>query len=156
MGGFLRLVPYREGLSLDTMRRAQDTPNGLNEALVVAVLEHAREELGVRQVSLNFAGFSHVVVPSGSLTPRQRVLRVALRLFHGRFQLERLVRFNDKFGPTWRRRYLVYGGTLELPRAGVRVLQAEAYIRPPPARPMPARWQPSGARLSNAHPARTP
>jgi lysyl-tRNA synthetase class 2 len=159
VGGFLHLVPYRRGLSLDAMRRGDDAPNGLNEALVVAVVEHARQT-GLREVSLNFAGFSHVVARAGSLTPRQHVLRLVLRVFHGRFQLERLVRFNEKFKPAWRQRHLVYGGAIELPRAGLRVLQAEAYIRGPRTTPMRARWQPdrlpSGAPLSRVHPARTP
>ena len=40
---FLRFASYRDGLSLDLMRRAGEEPNGLTEALVVAAIEHARE-----------------------------------------------------------------------------------------------------------------
>jgi lysyl-tRNA synthetase, class II len=150
VGGFLRFVPYGGGLSLDAMRRASDTPNGLNEALVVATIEHARAA-GLAELSLNFAGFSHLLAPARPLTARQRVMRFGLKLVHGRFQLERLVRFNEKFRPAWRGRYLVYGRTSELPRAGLRVLQAEAYLRPPRTAPMPARWRP----IRDALPART-
>ena len=50
---------------------------------------------------------------------------------HGRFQLERLVAFNEKFSPEWRPRYLVHSGRRRLPLSALRVLQAEAYVRPP-------------------------
>jgi lysyl-tRNA synthetase class 2 len=127
---FLRFAPYRGGLSLDLMRRAADEPNGLTEALVVAAIEHAREcELSA--VSLNFAGFAHVMAADAALSRSQRALRLVLRLFHGRFQLELLVRFNAKFFPTWQPRFLVYGGLAHLPLSALRVLQAEAYLPPP-------------------------
>jgi lysyl-tRNA synthetase class 2 len=150
LGGFLRFVPYRRGLSLDAMRRAPGTPNGLNEALVVATIEHARAA-GLAELSLNFAGFSHLLAPAGPLTRRQKVLRLALKVVHGRFQLERLVRFNENFRPAWRERYLIYGRTSELPRAALRVLQAEAYLRAPRTAPMPSRWRP----IPDVHPARS-
>lgn len=125
---FQRYAPYRGGLSLDVMRRDEDTVNGLNEALVVAVLAHAAK-LGLREVSLNFAGFSHVMRPDPSaLSRRQRALRFVLGLLHGPFQLERLASFNAKFFPAWRPRYLVYRGAATMPRAGLRVLQAEGYV----------------------------
>jgi lysyl-tRNA synthetase class 2 len=127
---FLRFAPYRAGLSLDLMRRAADEPNGLTEALVVAAIEHARER-GLRSVSLNFAGFAHVMAADAALNRSQRALRRLLRLFHGRFQLERLVRFNAKFFPTWQPRYLIYDGIAHLPLSALRVLQAEAYLPGP-------------------------
>ncbi len=42
--------------------------------------------------------------------------------------MERLVRFNDKFSPEWRPRYLVYEGRASLPRVIFRVLQVEGYV----------------------------
>ena len=57
---FQRYVPYRGGLSLDAMRRLDDDPNGISDALVAATLVHARE-LGLDEVSLNFAGFGHLM-----------------------------------------------------------------------------------------------
>jgi len=125
---FQRYAPYRGGLSLDVMRRDEDTANGLNEALVVAVVARAAE-LGLREVSLNFAGFSHIMRPDPETLSRgERVLRRLLGLVHGRFQLERLAAFNAKFFPAWRPRYLVYPSVASLPRAGLRVLQAEGYL----------------------------
>jgi lysyl-tRNA synthetase, class II len=141
---FLRFVPYRCGLSLDAMRRPREAPNGLMEALVVRALEHARIA-GVREVSLNFAGFAHVMAADAVLSRGNRVLRWGLGQLHGRFQLERLVAFNDKFAPDWRARYLVHTSSLKLPLAALRVLQAEAYVRPPRLRPHPGRWRPQAA-----------
>jgi len=124
---FQRYAAYTGGLSLDVMRREPETPNGLNEALVVAAITRAAE-LGLREVSLNFAGFSHIMRPDpATLSRGERLLRRLLELAHGRFQLERLAAFNAKFFPAWRPRYLVYAGAT-LPRAGVRVLQAEGYL----------------------------
>jgi lysyl-tRNA synthetase class 2 len=123
------------------MRRVGDQPNGVNEALVVAALQHARER-GLREVSLNFAGFAHVLAADAVLSRGQRALRWGLQRVHGRFQLERLVRFNSKFGPSWRRRYLYYETPASLPRVALRVLQAEAYVRPPRVRELTPRWEP--------------
>ncbi len=142
LSAFLRFAAYPNGLSLDAMRRLSDRPNGVTEALTVAALRHAAAD-GIREVSLNFAGFSHLMAPSGELSLLQRLARVALTLVHGRFQLDRLARFNDKFSPAKRRRHLVYPGWLALPRAALRVLQAEAYAPAPKSRPLPARWEPA-------------
>ena len=60
VGGVMRFVTCGESLSLDTMQRVGDTPNGLNEALVVRALAVARER-GVAEVSLNYAGLAHLV-----------------------------------------------------------------------------------------------
>ncbi len=141
VAAFLHFVPFEGGLSLDAMRRMGEEPNGLNEALVVRAIEYARE-LGMREVSLNFAGFAHVMAADAALSIRGRLLRVLLRCAHNRFQLERLVRFNEKFFPAWRPRYLVYGTRTLLPLAALRVLQAEAYVKPPRPRPLPAGWRP--------------
>jgi len=141
LGAFLRFTTYPGGLSLDVMRRADDEPNGVNETLIAAALEHARRQ-GLTEVSLNFAGFAHIMAAKGALTRGQRLMRWSLSQTQGRFQLDRLARFNERFGPGWRPRYLVYPDRLSLPRAGLRVLQAEAYVRGPRERPLAARWSP--------------
>ena len=138
---FLRFVRYRDGLSLDAMRRLSDDPNGLTETLVVAVLDHARAA-GVREISLNFAGFAHLMAADALLSRGQRIARWGLARLQGRFQLERLARFNAKFGPAWRPRYLLYTGRTRLPLAALRVLQAEAYLKGPRHRPCPDAWRP--------------
>jgi lysyl-tRNA synthetase class 2 len=138
---FIRFARCADTLSLDVMRRSGGEPNGLNEALIARTLEWAREH-GVTEVSLNFAGFAHVIGAHAQPSRAQRVLRRALELVHGRFQLERLMAFNNKFNPQWRRRFLVYEAHTRLPLAALRVLQAEAYIRPPRSHPRPLGWTP--------------
>jgi lysyl-tRNA synthetase class 2 len=152
VSAFARFAQYREGLSLDVMRRVGDAPNGLNDALVVRAIEYARAH-GLRAVSLNFAGFAHVMGPDRRLTPSQRALRWLLRRAHGRFQLERLVTFNDKFAPRWEPRYLVHREAQRLPVLGLRVLQAEAYIRTPRARALTARWEPAALPVASRAPS---
>jgi lysyl-tRNA synthetase, class II len=151
--GFLHFVAYADGLSLDAMRRMGGEPNGLNEALVSRALEHARE-LGVREVSLNFAGFAHLMAADAALKRRQQLMRWVLQRAHGRFQLERLASFNRKFAPSWRPRYLVYGNRTHLPIAALRVLQAEAYVRPPRPRPITSGWEPLARPVRQASAAR--
>ncbi len=140
---FVRFALAGDSLSLDAMRRSGDEPNGLNEALVARTLEWARDR-GIAEVSLNFAGFAHLMASRAGLSGSQRLLRWALGRVHGRFQLERLMTFNDKFQPAWRPRYLVYGARTHLPLAALRVLQAEAYIRPPRTKLRPSCWVPAG------------
>lgn len=130
LGAAMRFISHCGKLSLDTMRRVGQTPNGLNEALVCRALEVARER-GVAKVSLNYAGLAHLLRGQQGSNHLARLLIAPL----GRhFQMERLVRFNDKFSPEWRPRYLVYETRAGLPRTVVRVLQAEGYL-PEPHRP---------------------
>ncbi len=128
LGGVMRFVTCGSTLSLDTMQRVGDTPNGLNEALVARALAEARER-GIAEVSLNYAGLAHLIRREPSRNPAARALtRVALGPLHRRFQMDRLVSFNDKFSPQWRARYLVYESRAALPLAVARVLQAEGYL----------------------------
>jgi lysyl-tRNA synthetase class 2 len=131
LGAVMRFFWHCGRLSLDAMRRVGDTPNGLNEALVARALEAARER-GAIEVSLNYAGLAHLsrVQRDGRGVARY-ASRATLALLGRRFQLERLVRFNDKFLPEWRPRFLVCDSPVALPRAVVRVLQAEAYLPQP-------------------------
>ena len=126
--GVIRFLSHRGKLSLDTMRRVGDTPNGLNEALVCHALELARDR-GLREVSLNYAGLAHLVRHDA---PGNRwlkgLMRALLAPLRGHFQMDRLVLFNQKFSPAWRPRYLLYESRAALPRAVFRVLQAEGYL----------------------------
>lgn len=139
---FQRYVRYRRGFSLDAMRRLDDEPNGISDSLVAAAIAHARE-LGCSEVSLNFAGFGHLMAADTLERRSHRVARWALRRLHGRFQLERLVRFAEKFRPQWQARHLVYTGRTRLPLAALRIMQAEAYLRPPATRPRRDAWLPA-------------
>ena len=128
LAAVMRFIAHRGKLSLDTMRRIGETPNGLNEALLCHALEVARAR-GISEVSLNYAGLAHLVRNRNSAgRVRSVAIRLLLALLRRRFQTERLVRFNEKFAPEWRPRYLVYRSRRTLPVAAYRVLQAEGYI----------------------------
>ncbi len=130
--GFLQFVPWGEdGISLDLMRRDREADAGVNELLIVAVLE-AAAELGVRHVSLNFAAFRSVFARAEQLGagPITRFMRGVLGFASRWFQLESLYRFNSKFQPEWVARFLVYpAGTL--PRVALASLRAEAFVTRP-------------------------
>ena len=128
LGAVMRFISHRGNLSLDTMRRVGETPNGLNEALVCTALEVARDR-GVAEVSLNYAGLGHLIRRPAGTRLGEALRRPALRLLSRRFQMQRLVDFNQKFSPDWRPRYLVYESQAALPGSIVRVLQAEGYLR---------------------------
>ncbi|MCA1834442.1 MAG: phosphatidylglycerol lysyltransferase domain-containing protein [Actinomycetota bacterium] len=130
--GFLHLVPYNggRGYSLEAMRRERSAPAGLNEFLIIEAVSALRER-GVEKLSLNFATFAQHLAAVTGFHPVRRVSRRALLLASRFFQIESLLRFNRKFHPEWLPRYLAYEDALDLPRAGLAMLQAEAFIRLP-------------------------
>jgi lysyl-tRNA synthetase class 2 len=130
--GFLQFGAVGGGrvLSLAAMRRERDTPNGLNEFMICALLAWARAE-GVERVSLNFAAFAAVLDPPGPVDRVTAIERRALQGLGGRFQLERLLSFNRKFATGWTPRYAAYPGVAALPRVAVAAMLAEAYVARP-------------------------
>jgi lysyl-tRNA synthetase class 2 len=142
LGAVMHFISHCGKLSLDTMRRVGETPNGLNEALVCRALQVAGER-GVAEVSLNYAGLAHLVrrEPRGNALTTW-LARLVIALLGDRFQMDRLVRFNEKFDPEWRPRYLVYESRAGLPRAVMRVLQAEGYVQQHRRPRLPRRVQP--------------
>jgi lysyl-tRNA synthetase class 2 len=135
----LHFVPWgSDGLSLELMRRDRSADPGLNELLIVAALQ-AAQRMGVRRVSLNFAMFRSALA-RGERLGAGPVLRVwrGLLVFSSRwFQIESLYKFNAKFQPRWEPRFLVYPRARDLPRIGLAIMRAEAFITlelPRPAR----------------------
>ncbi len=129
----LHFVPWgADGLSLDLMRRARGTDNGLNELLITRAVQ-AAPGLGVRRVSLNFAVFRGALEQGGRLGagPVLRSWRGLLLLASRVWQIDSLYRFNDKFGPTWHPRYVCYRRPAELPRVALAALRAEAFLPRP-------------------------
>ena len=92
-------------------------------------------------MSLNYAGLGHLVRGETGHSRAARLMHhAALRLLARRFQLERLVRFNEKFHPEWRPRFLVYESRAGLAQATLRVLQAEGYVPQHKPRRPPDWW----------------
>lgn len=126
----LHFVPWgTDGISLDLMRRDHEADPGLNDLLIVKALQ-AAPALGVSMVSLNFAMF-RAALARGERLGAGPILRIwyGVLVFLSRwFQIESLYRFNAKFRPLWKPRFLVYPAARDLPRIGMSALQAEAFI----------------------------
>ncbi|HZT17584.1 MAG TPA: phosphatidylglycerol lysyltransferase domain-containing protein [Gaiellaceae bacterium] len=127
--GFLHfaIAPAASALSLSSMPRLRDTPNGFNEWLICETVAWARAN-GYARVSLNFAPFAALLAPEAELNGLERMQRRALLSLKGRFQLDNLLAFNRKFFPRWDRRFVVYERRRDLPRVGIAALAAEAYL----------------------------
>jgi lysyl-tRNA synthetase class 2 len=129
----LSLVPWgRRGLSLDLMRRDRDADNGLIEYMVIELVRRS-DEVGVEQISLNFAMFRSVFERGSRLGagPVLRVWRSLLTFFSRWWQIESLYRANAKFRPIWEPRYLLFGKSSELPRIGLAGARAEGFLEAP-------------------------
>jgi lysyl-tRNA synthetase class 2 len=133
--GMLQFVPWGEdGLSLDLMRRDREADNGLNEFMITETLG-ACADLGVRNVSLNFAMFRAALERGERIGagPIARLWARALRLGSRWWQIETLYRFNAKFRPNWVPRYLIFPAVRDLPRIALAAMEAEGFGGRPPA-----------------------
>jgi lysyl-tRNA synthetase class 2 len=136
--GLLTLVPWgTAGLSLDTMRRDEDAHAGVTELMVTELVGAARE-MGIAEISLNFAVLRRVLDESaeiGAFPLRRwsgRVIHVASRWW----QMEGLYRANAKYLPQWRPRLLTYDRGAALGQVVLAVGRAEGFI---PDRRLPRR-----------------
>lgn len=130
LAAILHFVPWGvDGLSLDLMRRDRAADTGLNELMIVAMLQ-AAPTLGVRRLSLNFAVFRDALDRGGRLGagPVLRGWRRILLTASRWLQIESLFRFNAKFGPRWEPRFICYPNARDLPRIALAALEAEAFI----------------------------
>ena len=129
--GYIHFVPVLAtgDLSLSTMRRHEDTPNGLNEAILSGAFAWARAQ-GIERVGLNFSAFGRVL-RAPELQGWERLAAQALLQGDRWFQLERLDAFNRKFLPTWEPRFAAYERTVDLPQAALAVLAAEGLLPVP-------------------------
>ncbi|WP_381564180.1 phosphatidylglycerol lysyltransferase domain-containing protein [Streptomyces eurythermus] len=142
----LSFVPWGpHGLSLDLMRRERDVDghaNGLTEFMVIELLRRARE-IGVTQVSLNFAMFRSVFERGARLGagPVLRLWRSLLGFFSRWWQIESLYRANAKYRPIWEPRFLLFEKTADLPRIGLASARAEGFLEAPGLPGWPRRRQ---------------
>jgi lysyl-tRNA synthetase class 2 len=129
----LSFVPWGpHGLSLDLMRRDRGADNGLIEFMVIELIQRA-DEVGVAQISLNFAMFRSVFERGSRLGagPVLRLWHSLLTFFSRWWQIESLYRANAKFRPIWEPRYVLFGKSSELPRIGIAGARAEGFLGVP-------------------------
>jgi lysyl-tRNA synthetase class 2 len=131
--GVLHFVPWGErGISLDLMRRDRESDNGLNEFMIASVMA-ACGALGVSEVSLNFAVFRDALERGAQIGagPVLRLWRRLLLVASRWWQIESLYRFNAKFQPEWRPRFVSYPRARDVPRVALAALEAEAFVARP-------------------------
>ncbi|MFE7466891.1 phosphatidylglycerol lysyltransferase domain-containing protein [Streptomyces sp. NPDC057499] len=129
----LSFVPWGpNGLSLDLMRRDRDSENGLMEFMVIELLRRA-DEIGITQVSLNFAMFRSVFERGSRLGagPVLRLWRSLLSFFSRWWQIESLYRANAKYRPIWEPRFMLFEKSADLLRIGVAAGRAEGFLEAP-------------------------
>ncbi|MGW2820275.1 phosphatidylglycerol lysyltransferase domain-containing protein [Streptomyces sp. NPDC001443] len=129
----LSFVPWGpHGLSLDLMRRDRGSDNGLMEFMVIELLRRAHE-IGITQVSLNFAMFRSVFERGARLGagPVLRLWRSLLSFFSRWWQIESLYRANAKYRPIWEPRFLLFEKSGDLLRIGVAAARAEGFLEAP-------------------------
>jgi lysyl-tRNA synthetase, class II len=125
--GFIQWVPAADvdGWSLDVMRRStdEDLPSGIVDAMIIATAEHVRDA-GQKGLGLNFAVLRTVV--SGEQEGRvPEIARQVLTRLGSHSQMESLWRFNAKYDPAWRARYVVVDDLAQLATDGLAMARAE-------------------------------
>jgi lysyl-tRNA synthetase class 2 len=131
VNGFLHLAVCRpsRSLSLSTMPRWRETPNGFTAWLISETVAWARCH-GFTHLSLNFSPFAGLLAAGGELRSGQRLQRRALLRLKGvlDLQLDNLLRFNSQFQPIRQPRYVVLQAWADLPRVAVAAMAAEGYL----------------------------
>lgn len=122
--GFQRYLPAGFGygpvpaqgaaLSLDVMRRERGRFNGLNERMIVDLVEYAKAH-GIGTVSLNFAAFRALLDRGAQRGPVQQLGYRTLHLLDPFIQVESLYLFNAKFRPGYLGRRVAFGSWFALP-----------------------------------------
>ncbi|RPK65773.1 Lysylphosphatidylglycerol biosynthesis bifunctional protein LysX [Streptomyces sp. ADI96-02] len=133
----LSFVPWGpNGLSLDLMRRDRNAENGLTEFMVIDLLRRSGE-IGITQVSLNFAMFRSVFERGSRLGagPVLRLWRSLLTFFSRWWQIESLYRANAKYRPIWEPRFMLFEKSADLARVSLAAGRAEGFL---PAPTLPA------------------
>ena len=126
---FCQYVPAGDigGYSLDLMRRSEgEHPNGLTDFVVVRTIERLRAD-GHRGLSLNFATMRAVLAGEMGDSVGRRVEKRVMQHLSDSMQIESLWRYNAKFQPAWRRRYLAYDSPEHLVAVGFAVAGAEQF-----------------------------
>ncbi len=119
---FQRYVAAGQGISLDAMRRSLGGPNGVNERLIVEMIEYAAEH-GHGVVSLNFAAFRELL-DSGERGLLEAGYQ-ALHLLDPWIAVESLYLFNKKFRPSYKPRNVVFRSWFDIALLAAALLTLE-------------------------------
>jgi phosphatidylglycerol lysyltransferase len=114
---FVTFIPIygRNGWGLDLMRRADYAAPGTMERLLASSIEHLGNE-GADIVSLGLAPLSDVNCANHTFIGNS--IDFLTQHFGNPARNRSLFNFKKKFQPRWESRYLIYSGTLSLPKVG--------------------------------------
>jgi lysyl-tRNA synthetase class 2 len=126
---FQRYVPCKAGggLSLDAMRRDTGVPGGVNERMIVEIVEWGRAH-NVAEVSLNFAAFRNMLEKDADIGKLEALAGWIIKKLPSYIQIDTLRRFNKKFRPRWVPRYAIYRSAIDIASIGIAALNAEAML----------------------------
>ncbi len=131
---FNQYVPAPDigGWSLDLMRRTNDpdAPNGLTDFVVLETISWMKHR-GERGLGLNFAVMRAVLAGELGDGPWRKVEQKTLHRFSETMQIESLWKFNEKYDPIWRPRYVVTDAQVDRARAGIAIARAESVFELP-------------------------
>lgn len=130
MQGALSFSPWgARGISLDMMRRARTSENGVVEFMVTELVA-AGSKIGVDKASLNFAVLREVFEEGAEIGagPVLRLSRGALMFASRWYQLESLYRANAKYNPEWVPRYLLYDAARDMAKVSLAAGIAEGFL----------------------------
>lgn len=123
---FVTFIPIygRNGWGLDLMRRAEYAAPGTMERLLAGSIEHLGNE-GADIVSLGLAPLSDVNCASHTFIGDS--IDFLTQHFGNPTRNRSLFNFKKKFQPCWESRYLIYSGTLSLPKVGWALYRAHQH-----------------------------
>lgn len=131
ISGFCQFVPAPNigGWSLDVMRRdGRPHPNGMMDLIIAETIEYVKAR-GSSHVSLNFALLRSLV--EGEDLPMSGIVRRLLRWLVRNVQMDSLYRFNAKFNPLWRPRFVCVDSTEYIVPALFALISAEGFFEVP-------------------------
>ncbi|MEH3054709.1 MAG: DUF2156 domain-containing protein [Patulibacter minatonensis] len=138
IAGVMAFMPLaqRSMWSLALQLRDPQSPNGVIDALVVHAIQSAKDA-GVEAISLNFAAARRYLhEPVAGFWPR--VARVLGQLATRWTQIDDLRYHNEKFSPTWERRFVVVDHPLHMPHVAFGTIWQEGQLPRPDAFIRPA------------------
>ncbi|WP_405432038.1 phosphatidylglycerol lysyltransferase domain-containing protein [Micromonospora sp. NBC_00617] len=131
---FCHWVPAADiaGWSLDLMRRRTDAevPNGLTDFVIIETIQHLRTQ-GQWGLALNFAVMRAVLAGERSSGPLGALQRRVLTRLGADTQMASLWRYNEKYHPVWRPRYVILSGLGNAPLQGLAIAAAEGVLELP-------------------------